>query len=83
MTASPILDAEMSLLHRLALRVGLGLAHDPQARAKAGQVLNDDIKPRAKRAWRDAQPGIERAKRKVIDVAKNVRDEYRKGRDGE
>ena len=52
----------MRLLSRVALRVGHALASNPAARAKAAQVvaktqrvLNDDIKPRAQQAWRDAQ----------------------------
>ena len=80
----------MSLLHRLALRVGWELARHPETRAKAAQalaktqrVLNDDIKPRAQRAWREAQPEIEHAKRKLTRVAKELRDEYRKERDRE
>jgi hypothetical protein len=79
----------MSLLHRLALRVGWALARDPATRAKAARTLaqmqralHDEIQPRAQRAWRDAQPGIEHAKRRLAGVAQQVRDEYRKGRDG-
>ena len=79
----------MSLLHRLALRVGWALARHPAARAKAARTLaqmhralHDEIKPRAQRAWRDAQPDIEHAKRRLASVAQQVRDEYRKGRDG-
>ena len=73
----------------MALRVGWALARDPATRAKAVQtlaktqrVIHDDIKPRAQRAWLDAQPGIERAKRRLTHVAQELRDEYRKGRDG-
>ncbi len=80
----------MSFLHRLALRVGWELVRRPETRAKAAQalaktrrVLNDDIKPRAQQAWRDAQPEIEHVKRKLTRVARELRDEYRKGRDGE
>ncbi len=80
----------MSLLRRLALRVGQELARNPAARAKAARVLaetrrvlNDDVKPRAQQAWRDAQPEIQIAKRKLKRIAEEVRDEYRKGRDGE
>ncbi len=80
----------MSFLHRLALRVGWELARRPETRAKAAQtlaktrqVLNDDIKPRAERAWRDAQPQIEHVKRRLTRVAKELRDQYRKGRDDE
>ena len=80
----------MSLFRRLALRVGRELARKPAARAKAAQVLaktqrvlNDDVKPRAQQAWRDVQPGIQHAKSKIQRVAKEVQEEYRKGRDGE
>ena len=80
----------MSLLHRLALRVGWELARHPETRAKAARtlaktqrVLNDDIKPRAQRAWRDAQPEIEHVKRRLTRVAKELGDAYRKGRDRE
>ena len=80
----------MSLLHRLALRVGWALARHPETRAKAAEtlaktqrVLKDDIGPRAQRAWRDAQPEIEHTKHRLARFAKKVREEYRKGRDGE
>jgi len=79
----------MTLLRRLALRVGQELARRPAARAKAAQVLaktqrvlDEDIKPRAQQAWRDVQPGVQSAKNKIQSVAKEVREEYRKGRDG-
>jgi hypothetical protein len=78
----------MSLLHRLALRVGWELARRPETRAKAAQtiaktqrILNDDIKPRAQRAWRQAQPEIEHAKRRLTRLAEKLRDEYREERD--
>ena len=80
----------MRLLSGVALRVAHALARNPAARAKAAQVvaktqrvLNDDIKPRAQQAWRDAQPKIQHAKRDLKRVAGELRDEYRKGRDGE
>ena len=80
----------MRLLSRVALRVGHALARNPAARAKAAQVvaktqrvLNDDIKPRAQQAWRDAQPEIQHAKRDLRRFVQELRDEYRKGRDGE
>jgi len=84
-----MLDAEMRLLRRLALRVGQELARNPDARAKAAQalaksrrVLNDDIKPRAQQAWREAQPGIQHAKHRLQRVAHELREQYRKSRDG-
>jgi ferric-dicitrate binding protein FerR (iron transport regulator) len=80
----------MRLLRRLVLRVGQELARNPDARAKAAQdlartqrAMNDDIKPRAQQAWRDAQPEIQHAKRRLQRVAQELRKQYRKGRDGE
>ena len=80
----------MSLLRRLAFRVGQEWARNPAARAKAAEVLaktqrvlNDDIKPRAQQAWRDAQPEIKNAKRELTRIAEKLREAYRKGRDGE
>ena len=64
--------AEMTLLRLLALRLGQELARRPEARAKAKEVLvktqrlvNEELKPRAQQAWREAQPEIETAKRAV------------------
>ncbi len=72
----------MSLLRRFLIRAAQELRHNPEARAKASQVLEEDVKPRAKQAWRAAQPKIENAKLGLKRFAQSVRDEYRKGRDG-
>ena len=89
--ASPafILKAEMRLLYRLALRVGWALARHPKTRAKAAQafgkakrVLNNDLKPRAQRVQQEARLEIERARHGLTRVAKELRDEYHKRRDG-
>jgi hypothetical protein len=80
----------MHWLRRLAFRFGQELARNPDARAKAAQalakgqqVLKDDVKPRAQQAWRDAQPEIQRAKQGLQRFGQEVREQYRKGRDGE
>lgn len=73
----------MSLLRRFVIRAAQTLVHNPEARAKAAQVLEEDVKPRAKQAWREAQPEIESAKLRLKRFAQKVRQEYRKGRDGE
>ena len=80
----------MTQIRRLIWRLGQELARRPEARAKVKEVLaetqrivTDDVKPRAKQAWRDAQPQIASAKRRLTRVAQDMRDEYRKGRDGE
>jgi hypothetical protein len=76
----------MSVLHRLARRIGWQLVRHPATRAKAAQalahterLLRDDVAPRVQRAWRDAQPEITHAKHRLARVAKQLRDEYRKG----
>ena len=40
-------------------------------------MLKDDVKPRAQQAWRDAQPELTVAKRRVTRFAAEIRDEYR------
>ena len=52
---------EMSLFRRFVIRATQELRHNPEARAKASQVLEDDVKPRAKQAWQQAKPEIENA----------------------
>ncbi len=74
---------EMSLLRRFAIRAAQELGHNPEARAKASQALEEQVKPRAEQAWREAQPKIEHAKLGLKRFAQRVREEYRKGRDGE
>ena len=76
----------MSLLLRLARRIGWQLARHPATRAKAAQalakterVLRNDVAPRVRQAWRDAQPAVAHAKHKLARVANQLRDEYRKG----
>ena len=73
----------MSFLRRLVIRVAHELRDNPEARAKAEQVLEDDVKPRAQKAWKDAQPKIEEAKLDLKRFARKVKQEYRKGRYGE
>ena len=80
----------MKLLSRLAIRVAQELARNPKARAKIAQglaktsrKLNEDLKPRARQAWKEAQPEIELAKNGLRRFVQGVRAEYRKGRNGE
>ena len=73
----------MRFLRRLVIRVAQELRDNPEARAKASQVFEEDVKPRAEQAWHDAQPRIEEAKQGLKRYARKVREEYRKGRYGE
>jgi hypothetical protein len=73
----------MNILRRFVIRAAQELRHNPEARAKASQVLKEQVRPRAEQAWREAQPKIENAKVGLKRFAQRVREEYRKGRDGE
>ena len=73
----------MSILRRFMMRVAQEFTQNPEARAKASKVFKEDVKPRAKQAWQEVQPEIENAKQGVKRFAAKLRDEYRKGRDGE
>ena len=80
----------MRLLSRLAIRAAQELARNPELRTKVAkglkqtsQKLNEDIKPRARKAWEDAKPEIESAKRGLRRFVQELREEYRKGRNGE
>ncbi len=73
----------MGLLRRLMMRAAQEFAQKPEARAKASRVLEDDVKPRAKQAWQQARPEIANAGLGLKRFANKVREEYRKGRDGE
>ncbi len=73
----------MTLLRRLVMTAARALVQNPEARAKAREVLEEEVKPRAKEAWREARPEIEKAGQGLKRLARNVRDQYRKGRRGD
>jgi deoxyribodipyrimidine photolyase len=80
----------MRLLSRLVIRGAQELVRNPEARAKVAQgltqtsrTLNENVKPRARRAWQEAQPGIKSAKRGLKRFVQEISEEYRKGRNGE
>lgn len=56
----------MNLLRRFVIRAAQELRHNPEARAKASQVLEEQVKPRAEKAWREAQPKINRNEMMLI-----------------
>ena len=70
----------MSLLRRLVVNAARVLVQNPQARAKAREVLEEEVKPRAKEAWREARPEIEKAGRGLKRLARRVQEQYRRGR---
>ena len=46
----------MLLLRRLLWYAARHIALDPRARAKAADVYEKEVKPRARAAWRQAKP---------------------------
>jgi len=72
----------MRFLRRLVIRAAQELSQNPEARAKAAEVFEHDVKPRARQAWQDAQPKIANAKSGLKRFAQKVREEYDKGRQG-
>ena len=51
----------MPLLKRLVTEVARKVAQDPRVRDTAKKVFEDEIKPRAKTAWKKAKPEVEAA----------------------
>ena len=56
----------MPLFRTLISRAARELSQNPEARAKAKQVLDDEVKPRAKRFLADHKDDIDSAKKSAI-----------------
>ncbi len=59
----------MAILPRLLLHAARRLASDPRVRAKAAEVYDKEVKPRAEAAWRRTKPKIDAAKAELRDIA--------------
>ncbi len=59
----------MAIFPRLLLHAARRLASDPRVRAKAAEVFDKEVKPRAEAAWRRTKPKIEAAKAELRDIA--------------
>lgn len=57
------------MLRRMLFHTARRLASDPRLRAKAAEVLEHEVKPRAEAAWREIKPRLEAAKAELEDVA--------------
>ena len=73
----------MAFFKRLIAQAVQEFASDPEKREEAKRVLREDVQPRAKKAWNDAQPEIQSAKKGLMRFAERVRQEFREGRDGD
>ncbi len=62
----------MALLRRLLITAARRLAADPRLQAKAAEVLERKIKPRAKEAWRRTKPKIEAARDELKEIVRET-----------
>ena len=59
-------------LRHLVFHAAKRLAQNPQVRAKAVQVLQTEIAPRAEAAWRAAKPRLKAAGADLRDIARET-----------
>lgn len=62
----------MRMLSRLLLSAARRVAADPRVRAKAAEVLETEVKPRAAAAWRQAKPKLDSAANELRDIARET-----------
>jgi hypothetical protein len=59
-------------LGRLIINAATRLASDPRVRAKAADILEKEVKPRAAAAWVDAKPKLDAARAELRDIARTT-----------
>ena len=59
----------MPILRRLFVHAATRLASDPRVRAKAAEVVEREVKPRAAAAWQRTRPKLEAARDDLRDIA--------------
>jgi hypothetical protein len=59
----------MARFRYLLLRAARRVALDPRVRAKAAEVLDKEVKPRAEAAWRRSKPKLDAAKAELRQIA--------------
>ena len=62
----------MRLLPQLLWHAAKRIASDPRVRAKASEVFEGQVKPRAKAAWRQTKPRLDAAKAELADIARET-----------
>lgn len=58
------------LIRRLLAQAARQVAADPRVQAKAAQVFETEVKPRAAAAWRQAKPHLDQARDDLRDIAR-------------
>lgn len=56
-------------LRRMLLLAARHIAADPRVRAKAAEIIEREIRPRAERAWQSAQPRIDAVRSELAAIA--------------
>ena len=59
----------MAIFNHFLWRLGVRVASDPRVRAKAAEIYQDEVKPRADSAWQQAKPKIDAAKAEIEEIA--------------
>lgn len=59
----------MALIPRLLIGAVRWIASDPRVQAKAADIMENQVRPRAEDAWRKAKPKIDAAKAGLRDAA--------------
>ena len=62
----------MALLHRLIAYVARRVASDPRVQQKAGELMETELKPRARVFGRQAKAKFEVVKEEVKDIAREA-----------
>lgn len=70
--------AEMPFLRALIRQAVRQAANDPRVRETAKQVFENEVKPRAKDAWKKAQPEVAVAKEKALQGAARLASRIKK-----
>ncbi len=59
----------MPLIHRLLLAAARRAAADPRVRAKAAEIYQNEVNPRARAAWQETKPRLAAAKQDLKEIA--------------
>ena len=62
----------MRLLPQLLWHAAKRIASNPRLRARASEVYEGQVKPRAEAAWRQTKPRLDAAKTELQDIARET-----------
>ncbi len=62
----------MTILRRVLFHAVKRIVSDERVRAKARDVLESEVKPRAEAAWRQARPKLDAVKAELHDIAREA-----------